>query len=130
MPLLIRTYLFFTFIFSALSYLIIYLRLWSGKEDQSRFKEKLGRYEWDRSNSKLIWFHGASVGELISIIPLIKYYEKNKDINQILITSSTVAEANVIQLSFWSSFLFFKCEITQRHSGGHRKSQGIEFATE
>ena len=26
----------------------------------------------------LIWFHGASVGELLSVVPLIEFLEKNK----------------------------------------------------
>ena len=98
MPLLIRTYLLFTFIFSVLSYLIIYLRLWSGKEDQDRFKEKLGRYEWDRSNSKLIWFHGASVGETLSIIGLIKEITKINDKLEFLITSGTKTSSQVLSM--------------------------------
>ena len=98
MPLLIRTYLFFTLIFSALSYLIIYLRLWSGKEDQDRFKEKLGQYERDRSNSKLIWFHGASVGETLSIIGLIKEITKINDKLEFLITSGTKTSSQVLSM--------------------------------
>ena len=50
-----------------------------------------------RNNGNLIWFHGASVGEILSIIPLIKHYEKNKSINQILITSSTLSSSKVLQ---------------------------------
>ena len=45
----------------------------------------------------MIWFHGASVGEILSIIPIIKYYEKNKSINQILITSSTLSSSKVLK---------------------------------
>ena len=98
MPLLIRTYLFFTFIFSALSYLIIYVRLWRGKEDQDRFKEKLGEYERARPNSKLIWFHGASVGETLSIIGLIKEITKINDKLEFLITSGTNTSSQVLSM--------------------------------
>ena len=45
----------------------------------------------------LIWFHGASVGEIQSIIPLIENYEKDKTINQILITSSTLSSSKILE---------------------------------
>ena len=46
-----------------ISPLIILFRLFKKKEDFFRFKEKLGFFTKDRSKGKLIWFHGASVGE-------------------------------------------------------------------
>ena len=44
---------------------------------------------------KFIWFHGASVGEIQSIIPLVEKYNKSK-INQILITSNTLSSLKVL----------------------------------
>ena len=76
--------------------IIILYRIFKNKEDKKRFLEKFSFPTKKRKKGNLIWFHGASVGELISIIPLIKYYEKNKDINQILITSSTVSSSKII----------------------------------
>ena len=77
--------------------LILIIRLIKGKEDIKRYKEKLGFFSKKRRGGNLIWFHGASVGEIQSIIPLIEKFEKNKSINQILITSNTVSSSKIIQ---------------------------------
>ena len=70
-----------------LSPIIILVRLIKKKEHPSRFKEKFCFFSKERKKGKLIWFHGASVGELKSIIPLLEMLEKEKNINQILVTS-------------------------------------------
>ena len=77
--------------------LILIYRIFKNKEDKSRFKEKISIPTKKRNNGKLIWFHGASVGELMSVIPLLKKYEKEKSIHQILITSSTLSSSKVIK---------------------------------
>tara|TARA_B100001057_G_scaffold130776_1_gene129850 strand:+ start:609 stop:1841 length:1233 start_codon:yes stop_codon:yes gene_type:complete len=77
--------------------LILIIRLIRKKEDPKRFKEKLGFFIKKRKKGNLIWFHGASVGEIQSIIPLIEKFEKNKNINQILITSNTVSSSKIVQ---------------------------------
>ena len=61
-----------------LSPLIILVRLLKKKEDFIRFKEKLGFFTKNRSKGKLIWFHGASVGEFQSIVPLLEKIRKIK----------------------------------------------------
>ena len=77
--------------------IIILLRIFKNKEDKRRFVEKFSLISKKRSRGKLIWFHGASVGEILSIIPIIKNYEKKKSINQILITSSTLSSEKIIK---------------------------------
>ena len=77
--------------------LILIVRLIKKKEDPRRFKEKLGFFLKKRKKGNLIWFHGASVGEIQSIIPLVEKFEKNKNIKQILITSNTISSSKIIQ---------------------------------
>jgi len=85
--------------------IIIFFRLLKKKEDPIRFKEKFGFYNKKRSKGKLVWFHGASVGEILSIIPLIERLEKDKKINQILITSNTLSSSKIISnLKFKKTF--------------------------
>ena len=88
--------IFLTIILFISPFIIVY-RILKNKEDKARFIEKFSIPSKKRLNGKLIWFHGASVGEILSIIPLIKYYEKNKKISQILITSSTLSSSKVIK---------------------------------
>ena len=76
---------------------LIVFRILKNKEHKYRYKEKFGFYSKRRVDGKLIWFHGASVGEILSIIPLVKNYEKDKNINQILITSSTLSSSKIIK---------------------------------
>ena len=61
-----------------ISPLILIFRIFKNKEDKKRFIEKLSLSLKKRNKGNLIWFHGASVGEIMSVIPLIKYYEKKK----------------------------------------------------
>jgi len=80
-----------------ISPILIIFRIYKGKEDKIRFREKFSIPSKKRTIGKLIWFHGASVGEILSIIPLIENYEKDKLINQILVTSSTLSSSKVLK---------------------------------
>ena len=83
-------------VFLLLSPLFIFFRIITGKEDNKRYKEKFCIYS-KKNKFKSIWFHAASVGELMSIIPLIKKFEKNKKIKQIVVTTSTTSSAGVLK---------------------------------
>ena len=90
-------YQIITSILIIFSPIIIAYRILIKKEDKKRFLEKYSLPSKLKKKGKLIWFHGASVGELLSIIPLVKNYENNKSIRQILITSSTLSSSKVLK---------------------------------
>ena len=80
-----------------LSPIIIGYRIFKKKEDILRFKEKFCIISKRRRVGNLLWFHASSVGEVVSILPLIYKLEKNRSINQILLTSSTLSSAQILK---------------------------------
>ena len=77
--------------------IIVIIRIIKNKEDKFRFKEKFCLFSKKRGSGKLIWFHGSSVGEILSVVPVIKKYENDKSISKILITSSTLSSSRVLE---------------------------------
>ena len=90
-------YQFLLSIIIILSPLIVILRILKNKEDKIRFKEKFCFFSKKRGNGKLVWFHGASVGEIMSVLPIINEFEKNKSIDKILITTSTLSASKIVE---------------------------------
>ena len=66
-----------------ISPVILLLRILNGKEDIKRFKEKFCLYS-KKNSLNTIWLHAASVGELMSVIPVIKKLEKIKSVKKII----------------------------------------------
>ena len=65
-----------------------------GKEDPTRLGERLGRAGRPRPAGPLVWLHGASVGEGISLLPLIDALLAQGC--RILLTTGTVNAARVL----------------------------------
>ena len=89
-------YNLFLFPIILISPLIVLIRIFLGKEDQIRFKEKFGFFPKKNKPNKTIWIHGASVGEILSIIPIVRKFEEDKRIKRILITSSTTSSSHIL----------------------------------
>lgn len=68
-----------------------------GKEHATRFNERLGIYSKERPAGKLYWLHGASVGESVSMLPLIeRLLNDDKDLS-ILVTTGTLTSAEIME---------------------------------
>jgi 3-deoxy-D-manno-octulosonic-acid transferase len=68
-------------------------RLKKGKEDPSRISERFGGASFSRPEGDLVWFHAASVGESLAILPLISRLAINFPI---LVTTGTVTSARLM----------------------------------
>ncbi len=74
----------------------LFIRKLRGKEDKVRFQERLGKASIDRPQGFLIWVHAASVGESLSILPVIESLNKSLQNIHFLITTGTTSSANLI----------------------------------
>ena len=120
-------------LFLFISPLIILYRILIKKENSQRFTERYGINSKKRAKGKLIWFHCSSVGELLSIVPLVEKLQANKKINQILITTTTLSSSRIFEklklkktihqffpidnkyiinnfIKYWKPSIFFLCE--------------------
>ncbi|MFV0299220.1 MAG: 3-deoxy-D-manno-octulosonic acid transferase [Hyphomicrobiaceae bacterium] len=76
--------------------LILWWRMRHGKEDWDRLGERLGRASLIRPEGNIVWFHGASVGEVNSILPLIRRLGELRPDVSFLLTSGTVTSAEFV----------------------------------
>jgi 3-deoxy-D-manno-octulosonic-acid transferase len=67
-----------------------------GKEYAHRLNERLGRPALPRPDGPLVWLHGVSVGESLSLLPLIDALKARRPDLHILVTSGTVSSAEVL----------------------------------
>ena len=93
-------YKFFTYLFYPFAPFYLYFRKLRKKEDFIRYKEKLSKINIPRDNGFLIWFHIASVGEAMSILPLIESCLEEKKIDKILLTSITLSSGKILEKKF------------------------------
>ena len=72
-------------------------RLKRGKEDPLRFNERLGHASLPRPEGKVVWMHAASVGESLSILPLIERMRIDHPGWSVLVTTGTVTSARLME---------------------------------
>ncbi|MCY4326953.1 MAG: 3-deoxy-D-manno-octulosonic acid transferase [Rhodobacteraceae bacterium] len=80
-----------------LAHLVLRRRLRRGKEDIQRIEERLGRSRICRPEGQLVWFHSASVGEVMSILELVRRLGDTRSDLSFLMTTGTLASAQILQ---------------------------------
>ncbi len=71
-------------------------RTLQGKEDPKRVREKQGFASAERPSGPLVWLHGASVGESLSMLPLLKSLTAIRPDLHFLVTTGTLTSAELM----------------------------------
>jgi 3-deoxy-D-manno-octulosonic-acid transferase len=76
--------------------LILARRAANGKEDAERLGERWGRASLVRGPGPVVWLHAASVGESLSLLPVVERLMARLAQAQILVTTGTVTSARLL----------------------------------
>jgi len=95
LPLTLRGYRRLAAAATPLTSILLAKRLKRGKEHPVRIGERRGETAVARPSGPLVWTHGASVGEMLSLMPLVEHLRAKGFV--VLMTSGTVTSAKLAE---------------------------------
>ncbi|WP_420431222.1 3-deoxy-D-manno-octulosonic acid transferase [Hyphobacterium sp.] len=94
-PLPLLLYRWLTILTAPLSGILLEQRARDGKEDRNRLAERFGHASQPRTTGFLVWLHGASVGESLLLLDLVRRLSEQTDWH-FLVTTGTTTSAELM----------------------------------
>jgi 3-deoxy-D-manno-octulosonic-acid transferase len=94
LPFLVRAYRIATTVLEPAVIGLLYWRQRKGREDRTRLGERQGHPSRARPEGHLVWVHGASIGETLSLLPVVERLTQRGV--AVLVTSGTRTSASLI----------------------------------
>ncbi|MBU2168864.1 MAG: 3-deoxy-D-manno-octulosonic acid transferase [Alphaproteobacteria bacterium] len=96
MSLVLGTYRLLTRGLEPLAPRLLAYRARKGKEDPARVDERLGQAGVGRPPGSLVWMHAISVGESLSLLPVIGLLAERRPDLSVLVTTGTITSARMM----------------------------------
>ncbi|HEY1225340.1 MAG TPA: 3-deoxy-D-manno-octulosonic acid transferase [Brevundimonas sp.] len=96
MSLALHAYRFVTRLIEPFAPRLLDARARKGKEDPARVDERLGLAGVPRPEGEVVWLHGVSVGETLSLLPLVDRFREARPDVTVLVTSGTTTSAQLL----------------------------------
>jgi 3-deoxy-D-manno-octulosonic-acid transferase len=93
-PIIFKTYRALVSVMEPAVLGLLYWRRHKGREDRTRLGERQGHPSRQRPKGHLIWVHGASIGETLSLLPIVERMTQRG--LAVLVTSGTKTSASLI----------------------------------
>lgn len=93
---MLALYRIFSWLASVIVPILLLLRVYAKKEDASRLRERFGQPSVPRPGGTVVWVHAASMGESLSVLPVIQKLIGDSPGLHVVLTTVTLTSARTI----------------------------------